>query len=433
MASNWGSYDKLKFVNVDKILGGNSMNWKFPRRIWLFLAASFSFGLGQAFTMLFLNFYLIALGLDVSLQGLVNAMPAFISALMSIPAVLVTRRFGEVKTLKLGIGLGFLGIGMLALANGAPLALAGSLVQGIGSALMMVASSPFMAAETTEENRVPLFSLQMALSTGAGFLGNILGGQVPSFYARYTSVTADSLPAIRAAIIVAVIFQLIGMIPAFMIRNSNRKAPVPYMRMEAFRIEDKKLMGKLILPNILVGLGAGATIPYLNLFIEAKFHINYSQLGSLFGWTSLATAATVLIQPRLVRKMGQIRAVVAVQTASLPFLFLLGFSPAFSLVVLSLFTRGALMNAAGPVFSAFAMSQLPDGDRPMFAALNSMSWNIGWAIAATFSGVFRGFFGPAGLLDAFRWLFIWTILMYALSMLMTYLFLVPRRQKMILE
>lgn len=408
------------------------MNWKFPRRIWLFLAASFSFGLGQAFTMLFLNFYLRALGLDASLQGLINAMPAFISALMSIPAVLVTRRFGEVKTLKLGIGLGFVGIGMLAIANGAPLALAGSLVQGIGSALMMVASSPFMAAETSEENRVPLFSLQMALSTGAGFLGNILGGQVPSLYARYASVSSDSLPAIRAAIIVAVIFQLGGMIPAFMISSSNRKAPVPYKRMEAFRIEDKKLMGKLILPNILVGLGAGATIPYLNLFIEAKFSINYSQLGSLFGWTSLATAATVLIQPRLVRRMGQIRAVVAVQTASLPFLFLLGFSPAFSLVVLSLFTRGALMNAAGPVFSAFAMSQLPDGDRPMFAALNSMSWNIGWAVAATLSGVFRSFFGPAGLLDAFRWLFVWTILMYALSMLMTYLFLVPRRQKMIL-
>ncbi len=405
------------------------MSWKFSRRIWLFLAASFSFGLGQAFTMLFLNFYLRALGLDAGLQGLVNAMPAFVSALMSIPAVLVTRRLGEVTTMKLGIVLGVIGMTMLGLSNGAPLALSGSLIQGIGSALIMVASSPFMAAETTEDNRVPLFSLQMALSTGAGFLGNILGGQVPSLYSRFAGVTADSLPAIRAAILVAVIFQIAGMIPALLIRNSDRSQTPAYSRVDAFRIEDKKLMAKLILPNILVGMGAGATIPYLNLFIEAKFTIDYSQLGSLFGWTSLATAATVLIQPWIVRKLGQIRAVVAVQTASLPFLFLLGYSPLFSLVVVALFTRGALMNAAGPVFSAFAMSKLPDRDRPMFSALNTMSWNIGWALAATLSGVFRGVFGPAGLLQAFNWLFAWTILMYGMSMLLTYLWLVPKRQK----
>mgnify|MGYP002653909397 CR=1 FL=1 len=50
-----------------------------------------------------------------------------------------------------------------------------------------------------------------------------------------------------------------------------------------------------MLPNILVGLGAGATIPFLNVFIEWKFNIDYASLGSLFAWTSLATAATALL------------------------------------------------------------------------------------------------------------------------------------------
>lgn len=405
------------------------MNWKFSRRIWLFLTASFSFGMGQAFTMLFLNFYLRALGLDGGMQGLINALPAFVSAVIAIPAVLVARRLREVLTLKLGSLLAVAGMLVLALSNGAAMALAGSFIQGVGSALVMVSSSPFMAAETTEENRVPLFSLQMALMTGAGFLGNLLGGQIPTLYARYAGVPADSLAAVRAAILVAVVFQLVGTLPIFLIQSQPHQPAASLNRLDAFKVEDKVLMAKLIIPNVLVGLGAGATIPYLNLFIEAKFRIDYGQLGSLFGWTSLATAATVLIQPWIVRKMGQIKAVVAVQSASLPFLVMLGYSPAFFLVVLSLFTRGALMNAAGPVFSAFAMSKLPQGDRPMFSALNAMSWNIGWALAATFSGVFRSFFGPAGLLTAFGWLFAWTILMYAMSMVLTYVWLVPKKPR----
>lgn len=402
------------------------MNWKFSKKIWLFLTASFSFGLGQAFTMLFLNFYLRALGLDESLQGIVNALPAFVSALLSIPAVLLTRRFKETNTMKLGYSLSVAGLGVIGLSNGAAMAVAGSVLQGVGSAIAMVSTTPFMAGETNEENRVPLFSLQMALMTGAGFLGNVLGGRIPELYGRYAGVAADSLPAVRAAILGAVLFMLAGTVPMFFIRSTEERLAGD-VQLPGFRVQDKVLMAKLVLPNILVGLGAGATIPYLNLFIEAKFNIDYATLGSLFGWTSLATATTVLIQPWLVRRLGQIKAVLVVQLASLPFLFLLGYSPLFFLVVIAMFTRGALMNAAGPVFSAYAMNVLPTRDRPVFSALNMMGWNIGWALAATASGMFRSGLGQVSLLPAFNWLFAWTILMYSLSLLLIYRWLLPIR------
>ena len=81
------------------------------------------------------------------------------------------------------------------------------------------------------------------------------------------------------------------------------------------------------------------------------------------------------------------------------------------------------MNAAGPVFTALAMNLLPHRDRPVFSALNMMAWNIGWAIAATVSGIFRKSLGEGQILHAFNWLFAWTILMYALSILVTYLWL----------
>ncbi len=372
--------------------------------------------------MLFLNFYLRALGLDEGVQGLINALPAFVSAFLSIPAILVTRRLNEINTMKLGSILSMGGLAMIGLSNGPVLAISGSILQGVGSALVMVSSAPFMAGETHEENRVPLFSLQMALTTGAGFLGNIIGGRIPELYGRFAGISADSLPAVRSAILIAVFFMLAGTIPMFFIK-STKEVLAKDLKLTGFSVENKVLMFKLVFPGILVGLGAGATIPYLNLFIEAKFNIDYAMMGSLFGWTSLATATTVLIQPWLVRRLGQIKAVVVVQLASLPFLFLLGYSPLFFLVVVAMFTRGALMNAAGPVFTALAMNLLPHRDRPVFSALNMMAWNIGWAIAATVSGIFRKSLGEGQILHAFNWLFAWTILMYALSILVTYLWL----------
>jgi len=96
----------------------------------------------------------------------------------------------------------------------------------------------------------------------------------------------------------------------------------------------------------------------------------------------------------------------------------LGFAPSLWLVTAALFTRGALMNAAGPVYSAYAMSALPERDRPMYSAVNVIAWNFGWAASSALSGVVRGAL-PFTL--AFQLLFAWTLLMYAGSVLAIYL------------
>lgn len=186
----------------------------------------------------------------------------------------------------------------------------------------------------------------------------------------------------------------------------------------SFAVRDKRAMFRLIFPNLLVGLGAGATIPFLNVFIEGKFQINYASLGQLFAWASLATATTALLQPLLVRRLGQLQVVLLVQASSLPFLALLGFAPQLWMVTLALFTRGALMNAAGPVYGAYAMSSLEENDRPMYSALNVIAWDSGWALSSVLAGVVRGQL-PFTL--AFQVLFAWTLVMYGGSVLAIYL------------
>ncbi|GAA0522944.1 MFS transporter [Deinococcus depolymerans] len=382
--------------------------------MWLFLAAVFSFGLSQAFTALFLNFYLRALGLGAEWQGVLNALPAVTLAALSLPAVALARRISNAHTLKVGAALSLAGTVLLAVAGGAALVIAGALLQGAGAALTVVASSPFMANNSDERSRVTLFSVQNALMTGAGFLGNLLGGQVPQLYASWTGAPADGLGALRTALLIAAALQVAGLVPVLALKPSGKTA----REGRSFSVQEKGIMARLVAPNILVGLGAGATIPFLNVFIEGKFQISYAGLGTLFAWTSLATAATALLQPLLVRRMGPLQAVLVVQASSLPFLAALGFAPSLWLVTAALFTRGALMNAAGPVYSAYAMSALPERDRPMYSAVNVIAWDLGWAVSSVLSGVVRGAL-PFTL--AFNLLFAWTLLMYAGSVLAIYL------------
>ncbi|MFC6591566.1 MFS transporter [Deinococcus lacus] len=213
---------------------------------------------------------------------------------------------------------------------------------------------------------------------------------------------------------VAAGLQLLGALPVLALRPSGKAA-----RGGGFAVQDRAKLGRLILSTAFVGLGAGATIPFLNIYIEGRFGVSYASLGTLFAWTSLATAATVLIQPLLVRRLGQLGAVLAVQIASLPFLVMLGFAPYLWMVTLALFTRGALMNASGPVYAAYAMTILEESDRTMYSALNSIVWNLSWALSSLLSGLVRGS-GWLSFSAAFDVLFGWTLLMYLASTLAIY-------------
>ncbi|WP_291424444.1 MFS transporter [Deinococcus sp.] len=390
------------------------MTWKFSRQVWLYLMSAFSFGLSQAFLSLFLNFYLRALGLGAEWQGFLNALPALTLALLSLPAVALARRISNAHTLKIGAALTVLGTLLLALSHGPELVVAASLLTGAGAALSVVAGSPFMANNSDEESRVTLFSVQSALMTGAGFLGNLIGGRVPDTYAALTHTSAHGVEALRTALLVAAGIEFLGLIPVLFLRPTGKTRPGG----RSFAIKDKATMARLVLPNILVGLGAGASIPFLNVYIEGRFHTDYASLGSLFAWTSLATAATSLLQPLLVQRLGQLQAVLVVQASSLPFLALLGFAPQLWMVVLALFTRGALMNAAGPVYGAYAMTALPEEDRPMYSAVNTIAWDAGWALSSVLSGVVRAQL-PFTL--AFNVLFGWTLVLYAASVTAIYL------------
>jgi MFS family permease len=138
-------------------------------------------------------------------------------------------------------------------------------------------------------------------------------------------------------------------------------------------------------------------------------------IGVLFAWGSLAMGLGLLAAPPLADRFGKIQIVVITQGMSIPFLILLGFSPLFWISGVAYYIRVALMNMSSPVYQTFVMEQVEPASRAMVASLVSMSWNFGWAISPTISGILqvRYGFGPP---------FMGTIILYIISVFLYWFF-----------
>ncbi|BDB12238.1 MFS transporter [Thermus thermophilus] len=355
--------------------------------------ASFLWSFGGNLVYFFLNFHLEALGFSRQAIGLAQAVVLLSGVAFALPLAYLIPRLGYLKSLYLSFFLAvasglLLGLGVLVFPSLAGYGLAGALLQGT--------AAPLMARLAPPERRVALFSLQAALTTASGFFSTLLAGYLSDLLgARWVLLFALpffllSFPLVR------------GLSPG----TGEGKPPRLWGRVRVWL--------RLLLPQVVIGFGAGLVIPFLNLFLKEKFGLSYGATGLVFALSSLATGAAMLLQPLLVQRLGRLGAIVFVQALSLPFLGALAWAPWLPLVTLALLIRGALMNAAGPVYAALVMDYLAEEERPGFFLLESALWSLLFALASALSGVVQEALG----LRAFDLLFGGTLALYTLGILL---------------
>jgi MFS family permease len=138
---------------------------------------------------------------------------------------------------------------------------------------------------------------------------------------------------------------------------------------------------RILLPNLVISMGAAILIPYMNLFFKETFVISDRVLGTVFAISAVITGVATLASPMMADRWRRIRALVFTQLASIPFLLAIGFAPTIWLAVAGFWMRAALMNMGGPLYEAFAMEQVSERERATISGLMGMSWNIGWTIS----------------------------------------------------
>lgn len=334
-------------------------------------------GMGFSGFMLLFNLYLKEMGFLESRIGNIITATTLGTLIMALPASVLIRKVPIKRILLIATPIATFSYLIQVSASTYHLIIAGGFMAGLAAVFSRVASAPFFMRNSTKKERPYLFSIQFALMLVAGIIGSLLAGFLPGIIER--SGTAPYL-AYRYTLYVFACLVLIALLPYSMIKER------PVGKVEKMKIHSWRLILKLFLPGLVVGIGAGLSIPFLNLYFKNVFQTATSYIGILYSGQQLLMITGLLIAPVIAERIGKIKTVVVSQLASIPFLVVLGLTTNFILAIIAFLVRAALMNMAQPLFTNFAMEKVKHDEQAFTNALLVIAWTAGWGASASVGG-----------------------------------------------
>jgi MFS family permease len=388
----------------------------FQKNARLFLVNVIIIGAAMGIFRLLFNFYLLSLGYDNALVGNLITASSLAALVAALPMGYLADILGRKTALLLSTAVSALSIAAMVVFPNPGILYLMNILSGLSQSLGAVAMAPFLMENSGESERVYLFSISAGLQMVSVSVGSWLGGYLPSWMGIWLGTESTSAEAYGVSLLLVAAVAFFSLIPLLFIssqpfRHTEKAIFAPL----SYATQQPVLLGKLLLPTLITSIGAGLILPFMNVFFREVYGQPDSTIGVLFAWGSLSMAIGLLVAPPLAKKMGKIQLVVITQALSIPFLFLLGFSPWFWLSAVAYYVRVALMNMSNPIYQTFVMERVDPQARSTVASLVSMSWNFGWAFSPTISGWLQVQYG-------FSLPFLGTILLYTISVFLYWAF-----------
>ena len=337
--------------------------------------------IGMGMFMVMYNIYIQELGLSHEVNGQVIALTALATAIILVPAGIMSDKLGRKRVMVFGVLLTGLILFLRSIVEAQTLLLLTGFATGIFTAFLQVSSIPWLAENSNPKQRVHLFSLHSAIMTAANVIGSLLGGTLTDFFTLFTT----ELSSIRITLIIGSIFYILAFFPILkMVEKQKQKRDktekIPFKEFFRSNKTGFKIIILFAISQLLIGFGSGLVIPYLNLYFADRFAASNSVIGLIISLGQAATAVAMFIGPLVVKKVGEVRAVVYLQLASLPFLLLTAYTENLLLASLGFLFRQALMNAGNPIQASLMMSKVDDSVKGLANSINQMVFQLGWAL-----------------------------------------------------
>jgi predicted MFS family arabinose efflux permease len=349
-----------------------------------FLAGGLFNGLGMSVFMLLFNLYLKEFGYSETSIGHILSAGALGAAVIAVPAAMIIERFHLKHILIAGTLLSSLSYGLQVFFKDVNMILLFSFAATMFITVYRVSVAPFFMRNSTPSERIYLFSLSNAIMMLSQLIGFFLGGFLPKLFLSLH--LADSLTsAYRLSLYTSIGLTLISIIPFL----SIEQRPVPRVKtnfLEKIRSYDWKIIIRLMIPKIFVGMGAGLVIPFMNLYFKMVFGLESDSIGIFFSILQVFMFFGMLSAPFLTKRFGMIKSIVLTELASVPFMFILAVTRNLPLAVAAFILRGTLMNMNIPISSNFEMELVKEAHQPFTNAISMLAWNGAWTVSAHWGG-----------------------------------------------
>jgi MFS family permease len=245
-------------------------------------------GMGFSGFMLLFNLYLKEMGFLESRIGNIITATTLGTVIMALPASVLIRKVPIKRILLIVTPIATFSYLIQVSTSTYHLIITGGFMAGLAAAFSWVASAPFFMRNSTKKERPYLFSMQFALWLVAGIIGSLLAGFLPGIIER--SGTIPYL-AYRYTLYIFACLVLIALLPYSMIKET------PVGKVDKMKIHSWQLILKLFLPGLVVGIGAGLSVPFLNLYFKNVFQTATSYIGILYSGQQFLMITGLLIAP----------------------------------------------------------------------------------------------------------------------------------------
>ena len=278
---------------------------------------------------------------------------------------------------------------------------------GVVFTLFQVCSLPYLMRNTIIENQSHAISLNYATNSfGTIFSGFIIFG-AGQFMREFD----------EGKILLGI--SILGFIGVYYILKMKVDVVESVKERLQWKSYDWVLLMKAIVPTLIIAVGAGLTIPFINLFFFHNFQIDSSGFAVIGGIASVLVAILSLLVPNLKSKLGFQKGITYVQTIAVIALVALATTEFFKdywwglpLAIMCYWVRTPLMNMAAPMTSELTMNYVGAKNQEMLSAIIAAIWSGSWFFS---SQIFR-FLKAEGL--PYAHIFYITAVLYAFGVFM---------------
>lgn len=357
---------------------------RFSRNARLFLVSLGIQSLGIGILVTVFAIYVKSAGLSEAVVGDVEGSLALASAAICLLAPPLIAVFGYRRLLILAATLyGVARLGQAGLPE-AGILLAFGALYGAGEGLMQSAPVSFLAENSTPFERSHLYTADLFIRVMGGMIGGLVGGILPSLLGGMLG----EVDAYRATVAVAGILFLVSAVPLLLMRERlghPRHAFRHYLE-TARGFRSWGHVGRLLVPQVLISVGAGLIIPFLSLYLKQQLGASIGQVGFIQGVSALSMGFAALGAPMLGRRFGFVRATALAEAASLPFLAAIPFVTSLPFAAVLFWLRSAFMNMSWPTWNQYTMEHVPGRERAIVAGTVSFGYSVSWLAGSALGG-----------------------------------------------
>lgn len=368
-----------------KFFQNTATEWQgWSRNIRLFFLANMLYQIGTGMFSVLYNLYIHELGYPDAMSGKIVSMQSLATALCFIPIGLFGDRVSRKRLLVIGALCSGIVLAGRSLFESESSLLTMAVLTGLFAAIFQVLAIPFLAQNIAKADRLKIFSIYSAFVLASQVAGSLGGGVIVDVL---QAAGINALLSFKIVLLAGSIATIAAFIPLQSIKESilTEKQGAEALIKDPSENQSPQSRGELSFIakfaaiQLMIGIGSGLVVPYLNLYFTNRFSISLSAMSLLLSLGQVMTIISMLIGPSLANRIGQVKAIVIFQTLSLPFLLLTGFTNLLIVASISFLFRQALMNAANPLQSAILIDRVSAKKQSLANSCMQTAFMLGWA------------------------------------------------------